>query len=168
MKKAVFLLLAASFLIFSSCITTSRNHRALHIDRALKEAAQHIDSKIDPGTRIAILNITSPSSRLSTYSIDELQGAILDIGNLVLLDRHSIEQARRELNFQHSGEVSDDTMLQAGRRLGAVYVVTGFFLDITDTYRLVIRVLSVQSGTVEGQYRTDVLKDTRVRSLVEN
>jgi hypothetical protein len=70
------------------------------------------------------------------------------------------------MNFQMSGEVSDDSMQALGRMLGAQSIVTGSLRNIENGYRIMIRVLNVESAAVEVQYRSDIVNDNRVASLM--
>jgi TolB-like protein len=136
------------------------------LDQAIKEAAGRIDEQIEARTKIAILNINSSSDQFSLYVIDELTANFLDTRKLTVIDRKEIDLIRGELDFQLSGEVSDDSMQELGKILGAQTIVSGSLMEIGDTYRLVIRALSVQTATVEVQYRTDIANDNRVRALL--
>ena len=136
------------------------------LDQAIKEAAGRIDEQITAGTKIAILNINSSSDQFSLYVIDELTANFLDTRKLTVIDRKEIDLIRGELNFQLSGEVSDDSMQELGKILGAQAIVSGSLMEIGDSYRIVIRTLSVQTAIVEVQYRTDIANDNRVRALL--
>ena len=70
------------------------------------------------------------------------------------------------MNFQMSGEVSDDSMQALGQMLGAQSIVSGSLTSIGSEYRIVIRVLNVQTAAVAVQYRTDIANDERVRALL--
>jgi len=144
--------------------TESSSYKTL--DQAIKEAAGRIDEQIAAGTKIAILNINSSSDQFSIYVIDELTANFLDTRKLVVIDRKEIDLIRGELEFQLSGAVSDESMQELGRILGAQTIVSGSLMEIGDTYRIVIRALSVQTATVEVQYRTDIANDNRVRALL--
>ena len=139
----------------------------LSLDQSLKEAAGRIEERIPAGTKIALLNFNSPSDQFSEYVIDELTVNLLDTDSLTIINRKEIDLIRNELNFQMSGEVSDDSMQELGRMLGAQSIVSGSLQNIGGSYRIVIRVLNVQSATVEAQYRTDIANDNRVQALLE-
>ncbi|MCL2179619.1 MAG: fibronectin type III domain-containing protein [Treponema sp.] len=137
------------------------------LDQAIKEAAGRIDERITTGSKIVLLNFSSPSDRFSSYTLDELEANLLDSGILIIVDRREVERIRSELNIQSSGEVGDDSIQNVGARLGAQSVVSGSLMEIGGTYRMVVRVLNVQNATVEAQYRTDIAADSRVLALLE-
>jgi len=190
MKKVVFIAFVTVLSFIISCASSSPNNNTVAnppnnvapvssgtvkpaehsgyktLDQAIKEAAERIDKQIAAGTKIAILNFNSSSDQFSTYVIDELTANFLDTRLLIVIDRKEIDLIRGELEFQLSGEVSDESMQELGRILGAQTIVSGSLMEIGDSYRIVIRALSVQTATVEVQYRTDIANDNRVRALL--
>ena len=137
------------------------------LDQAIAEAAVRIDERIEAGTKIALLNFNSPSDRFSLYVLDELSANLLDSGRLTVVDRREVDLIRNEFEFQFSGEVGDDSMQELGRMLGAQSIVSGSLTEIGGDYRIVIRVLNVQTASVAVQYRADIDSDRRVQSLLE-
>jgi TolB-like protein len=186
LKKRFFVILTiiVGIILVTACASNSSNSTAVSssttsttakpaetsgyktLDQAIKEAAGRIDEQLSAGTKIAILSINSSSDQFSIYVIDELTANFLDTRKLMVIDRKEIDLIRGELNFQFSGEVSDDSMQAVGKMLGAQTIVSGSLMEIGDTYRIVIRALSVQTATVEVQYRTDIANDNRVRALL--
>jgi hypothetical protein len=71
------------------------------------------------------------------------------------------------LDFQYSGDVDDNSMQELGRMLGAQFIVSGSLTDIGGVYRIVIRVLNVETTAVEVQYRTNIVNDSKVKALIE-
>ena len=185
LKNFVFILFVTVLSILTACAGSSPNNTAAAgtavggtaarqaensgyktLDQAIKEAAERIDKQIAAGTKIAILNFNSTSDQFSIYVIDELTANFLDTRKLIVIDRKEIDLIRGELKFQLSGEVSDESIQELGKILGAQTIVSGSLMEIGDTYRIVIRALSVQTATVEVQYRTDIANDNRVRALL--
>ncbi|MDR3303436.1 MAG: DUF1566 domain-containing protein [Treponema sp.] len=138
----------------------------IKLDAALLEAAENIDARIKGGTKVAILNFGSPSNQFSEYAIDELSANLVNSQKLVIVDRREIDLIRSEVDFQYSGEVSDASMQSIGRMLGAQSIISGRLSRIGDVYRIVIRVLNVESAAVQAQYRTDIVNDSRVKALL--
>jgi TolB-like protein len=138
----------------------------LSIDAAIREAAARIDDRIEGGAKIALTNFNSPSNQFSEYVLDELSANLVDSGKLIVVDRKEIDLIYGEYDFQTSGEVSDSSMQEIGQMLGAQSIVSGSLTDIGGLYRIMIRVLNVQSAAVEVQYRTDIAGDNRVKALL--
>jgi len=150
----------------AGCAGGAKAAGTLTLDTAIQEAAENIDGRIKAGTKVALLNFESPTDQFSEYVIDELTANLVNSGNLVIVDRKEIDLIRGEFAFQYSGEVSDESMQAIGRMLGAQSIITGTLTRIGNVYRIVIRVLNVQSAAVEAQYRTDIANDSRVKALL--
>jgi TolB-like protein len=145
----------------------AQSNRTVQLDAALMVAADRIDARIAPGSKIALINFNSSSDRFSSYVLDELSALLVESGNLTVIDRAEIDLIRGELDFQYSGEVDDNSMQEVGRLLGAQFIVSGALTAIGDTYRMVIRVLNVQTAAIEVQYRANIANDRMVKALLE-
>ena len=158
-------------MVFAGCAgnakSTAGGSGAMALDDAIAEAARRIDNRVETGTKIAMINFSSPSDRFSTYVLDELTGNLVDTGNLTVVDRAEVDLIRGEFQFQLSGEVGDSSMQELGQMLGAQSIVSGSLTEVGSDYRLVIRVLNVQSAAVAVQFRTDILNSSRVQSLLQ-
>ena len=137
------------------------------LDQAIADAAARIDERISAGSKIALLNFSSPSDRFSLYVLDELSANLLDSGRLTVVDRREIDLIRGEFDFQLSDEVGDDSMQSIGQMLGAQSIVSGSLTEIGGDYRIAIRVLNVQSAAIEVHFRSDIANDRRVQALLE-
>jgi len=169
MKKNLITLIPLIILLIS-CVGNAKpaeSSGGMTLDKALHEAAKRIDERLTAGSKIALLNFSSPSDRFSSYALDELEANLLDSGRLTVVDRKEVDLIRNEFDFQFSGEVGDDSIQDIGRMLGAQSIVSGSLTEIGGSYRIVIRVLNVQSATVEAQYRADIAADNRVLALLE-
>jgi len=138
------------------------------LDQAIADAAARIDARIPAGSKIALLNFSSPSDRFSLYVLDELSANLLDSGKLTVVDRREIDLIRAEIDFQYSGEVADDSMQAVGRRLGAQSIVSGALTEIgRNMYRVAFRVLNVETAAVEVHHRANIAADSLVLALLE-
>jgi S1-C subfamily serine protease len=167
--KRLVLAIVPLIILIIGCVGGAKpaeNSTAKTLDQAIKEAAERIDGRLDSGIKIALLNFDSPSDGFLEYVLDELTANLVDSGKLTVVDRREIDLIRIEFEFQYSGDVDDDSMQTLGRMLGAQSIVSGSLTSIGGSYRLVIRVLNVQSAAVEVQYRADILNDNRVQALL--
>ncbi|WP_461255279.1 CsgG/HfaB family protein [Treponema sp. R80B11-R83G3] len=162
MKKRFFTVV----LLFAALSVFGQANKPVPLDTALMVAAERIDGRLSEGIKIALLNFNSPTDKFSAYVLDELTAYLVDSGVLEVIDRKEIDLRRNELNFQMSGDVSDASMQSIGRTLGAQSIVSGSLTEIDAGYRIVVRVLNVESGKVEVQYRTNIIKDNLVMSLL--
>jgi TolB-like protein len=172
MKSIFKLFLLCTFVIITSFLTgcTSGAKPAengnLTLDQAIKNASEEIDARFETGVKVALLNFNSTSDQFSAYVLDELTANLVNSRHLTIIDRNEIDLIRRELDFQMSGDVDDNSIQALGRMLGAQSIVSGSLTNIGDEYRIMIRVLNVQSATIEVQYRVDIANDRRVASLL--
>ncbi len=68
-----------------------------------------------------------------------------------VLDRNYVNQVLTEKEFQLSGMVSDNQIVEAGHYLGADYVIAGTAQSVGGTYFLVAKMIEVGSGVIVGQ-----------------
>jgi tetratricopeptide (TPR) repeat protein len=97
--------------------------------------------------------------------MDELTGALVD-GNLEVADRRNLAYVYRELNFQMSGDVSDETAVSIGKFLGARYVITGQLVKAGDRYRYRLSGINVETAVQESSTRLNVRLDRMLQSLI--
>jgi TolB-like protein len=164
-KKIPVILLIVCVMI-ASCASAGRAGSPKQLDKAIKEASELINGRLQTGTKIVFLSFNSPSGRFNDYVFNKLEDEIFAVGNLLIIDRKNLEELRGELKFQTSGEVSDRSMQAVGQMLGAQYVVSGNLTDLSGSYRIGFRVLGVQTATVAAHYRADITNDSRVRALL--
>jgi len=158
--------IAAIIFLFAALSAYGQSNKPVQLDAALVAAAERIDGRIVAGSKIALLNFSSSSDGFSTYVLDELTAYLVDSGHLTVVDRSQTDLIREEQNFQYSGDADDDSMVALGRMLGAQFIVSGSITEIDDTYRMVVRVLNVQTTAVEVQYRTNIANDRMAKALL--
>ena len=173
MKKAFLSIIPVIILIIGCAGGTkptadipAANSGLLTLDQALKEAADRIDQRIPAKSKIAPLNFNSPHDKFSGYVLDELTACLIDTGKLTVVDRKEIDLIRSEIDYQYSGEVADESMQDVGRRLGAQSIISGSLTEMGGFSRIVIRVLNVQSASVEVQYRANIVNDAVMTALL--
>ena len=156
----VFLALAANHTVFS---------QAVAIDTALANATKEIAESVPKGTKIAVLNISSDYAQLSNYIIDELIVNLVNTRSFQVVPRSTVELelARRELDFQYTGDVSDASQKSLGQFLGAATIISGSVTrDSANTYRIVVNAIDLESFTFQSSYRISVLNDKQIRTLI--
>jgi len=163
MKKIITVCFLVFFITASAFAAT-----AVNIDTALKNSNAYLNSKIPARTKVVVLNFTSIWPNLSDYIIEELIGYIVNDGALTVVDRQNLEVIRKEMDFQLSGEVSDDTAQAIGKKLGAQAIISGSITAIGKTYRLRVRAISVETAQILGMQNIDVAQDSRMTALTKN
>ncbi|MDR2094802.1 MAG: DUF1566 domain-containing protein [Treponema sp.] len=154
-KRLPVLWFGVCVLVFS-CASTGGGGVSVPLDQAIQTAAGAIDGGLEKGVKIAALNFSSPSEQLSGYVLDELSGHLVNARNLVVVDRTELDLLRQEEQFQMSGEVSDESALSIGQKLGAQFIVSGGLSSMGNAYRFRIRVLNVETAAVEAFSASDL------------
>ena len=139
----------------------------VNLDTALGNSAANLRERIPSGSKVVVLNFSSNWPQLSEYIIEELIGYLVNAGNLTVVDRHNLETIRQEMNFQLSGDVSDETAQSIGRMLGAQTIVSGAIMLIGNTYRLRVRAIVVETAQILAMQNTDVVSDSRLAALTQ-
>ena len=123
MKKIIFTLM---FSVICAAASFSQS-KGVTIDNALTQAAEKFSSSLKNKTTVAILGISSSYNELSEYMLGELTTDIVQLRKLQVVTRANLDVIKKEMNFQLSGEVSDETMQQLGAKTGAQTVISGSF-----------------------------------------
>lgn len=120
------------------------------VGEAIALVAKEIAGKIPAGTKVVVIDIKSSSQAAGEYVAEDLTLNLYNLGTLVVVDRQSLAAIREELNFQMSGDVSDESAQRIGAMLGAETLITGSFDQLNDAYRLSVKAVKVE--TAELQY----------------
>jgi TolB-like protein len=140
----------------------------LTLDNAIQQSAAEIEERLAGGVKIVTLNFDSPSDRFSAYVLDELAGALANSGNITVADRQNLASIREETNFPLSGEVSDESAREIGRKLGAQSIVSGSIEDAGKYYRLRFRLIEVDGAAVPLPPSKNVRKDSHIAALMRD
>ncbi|GHU04431.1 hypothetical protein FACS1894147_09570 [Spirochaetia bacterium] len=138
------------------------------LDGAIREASDYLNGRLERGIKIAFLNVQSDSQALSEYVIDGLIENTVNDNIFQAVDRQQLDLIRAEMDFQLSGEVSDDSAQELGRLLGAQIIVSGAVSQIADIYRLRVRALGVQSAQIAGQFSRNIPNGLTIASLMKS
>jgi TolB-like protein len=155
-------LLALVFVLGVSSLTAQT---AMSLNESIEKAQQDIDQKLTAGTKIVVFNFTSPSARFSDYVLEELTARLVNSGKLMVVDRQNLDLIQKEMDFQYSGEVSDDSMQSIGQKLGAQSIVSGSLTEVSGEYRLRFRTISVETAAIEVLTNANVRNDSQTRGL---
>ncbi|MDR1933602.1 MAG: tetratricopeptide repeat protein, partial [Spirochaetales bacterium] len=137
----------------------------LSLDQAIQQAADDISEKLSAGTRVSIVAFESESENLSDYIMDELSGALVD-SSLEVADRRNLPYIFKELDFQMSGFVSDETALSVGKFLGAQLVITGQFVNAGGRYRCRVSSINAETAVHATSTRLDVRNDKQLKDML--
>ncbi|MDR2160283.1 MAG: hypothetical protein LBP23_09500, partial [Treponema sp.] len=124
----------------------------LSLAEAIEQSAEKIAADLPAGSRVAIVAFDSEHGNLSGYIMDELGGALAE-SELEVAERRNLPVIYQELNFQMSGEVSDETAVSVGKFLAVEYVLTGQLIKAGDRYRYRLSGINVETAALEGSVR---------------
>ena len=180
MKTSHILVLIATFLfsiIFMNCGTNQSSVGAVssvtnsynfpdELDMILREVSDYLNESIPAGRKIAIINVQSGSTALTEYVIDELISNAVNDRIFSVVDRQQLDTVRAELNFNMSGEVSDQSAQSVGQMLGAQTIITGRITQIGERFRLNIRALEVETVQVQGSNNWNIAAGATITALM--
>ena len=155
--KVKIIMIIYIFTAFSFLFGQERN--SLTIDEATKATASYLSERIPIGTKVAIVNFTA-SKEVSDYVVSELTSRLVNNGNFTVVDRYSLKLIEREMNFQLSGEVSDESAQAIGKKLGAQIIISGNLKPFGNSYRMEIKALQIETARIQGNEIYTIRKDT--------
>ncbi|WP_461255294.1 Lcl domain-containing protein [Treponema sp. R80B11-R83G3] len=131
------------------------------MDDAIRTVARNIESNVEQGEKIALLNFNSPSEQFSEYVLEELSSQLVRGKRLIVLDRKELDLIRKEEQFQMSGEVSDESAQAIGRKLGAQVIASGSLSAVGNAYRFRVKVLAVESAAIVAAPSVEIRADEK-------
>jgi hypothetical protein len=137
------------------------------LDSAIREASTYLNGRVPKGSKAVFLNIRSDYPDLSEYILSVLSENAVNDGVFAVVDRQQLDSIRAELDFQTSGEVSDESAQSIGHMLGAQSIVSGAVSKIGSLYRVQVKAIEVQSAGVQGQWSRNVPTGMTIAALTE-
>jgi len=166
--KFVCILIFAGFTACVSKPETPANSGSDPLDVEIRATSDYLNGRLTKGIKIVFLNFQSNCPAVSEYIIDGLIENTVNDGIFKAVDRQNLTLIQQEMNFQLSGEVSDESAQEIGKLLGAQTIVSGAITPLGNSYRLRVRAISVQSAEIQGQFNRDINKSRRLVELQEN
>ena len=139
---------------------------SVDIETALQKTAEEFSSSMKKNTTIAIVGIASESQDLSDFMLDDLTLRFVQIKKVTVANRANLDAIKTEMNFQLSGEVSNDSIQQLGAMAGANVVIHGKFIPLGRKYSLTIQALNVSSAEVINICRYDIEENETLKLLL--
>jgi hypothetical protein len=152
-------------LVFGGVLAFAQNE-VLSLDEAIKRSMTYFSGRLPGDTKMVVLNFSAPTEALSGYIIEELTTYIVNSDNFTVTERQNLELLQRELNFQLSGEVSDETAQAIGQKIGAQTIISGSIISLGEIYHLRIRAIKVETAEVQGQQTLIVGLDPILAALL--
>jgi hypothetical protein len=139
---------------------------SLLLDAAVKDAAGWLAARIPKGAKTAIVDFDAETAALSDYVVGELWNRFEDAGKFVMVDRRNLEHIRTEMNYQMSGEVSDDSARSIGRQYGVEILIYGKMNRMGAEYRMTVYATDVEKA-VSSQRALNVRSGGRLPALLK-
>lgn len=139
---------------YSVLISSSANTTASTAEKAMQTGNMDIESirqqaiKLNRKPKIAVLNFTSPSNKFSDYVIDELVSHLVKTNDFIVVERKELDLIWQENKFQMSGEISDESIVGIGKKLGAQFIVSGSLTSIGNIYHCRIKILDIETAQI--------------------
>jgi tetratricopeptide (TPR) repeat protein len=159
---------AVAFFPLYSCATVPaavKGSGGNSLMEAIEKSADRIAEELPQRSRVAIVAFESDNASLSEYIMEELTGALLD-RKIEVADRQNLEYVFQELNFNMSGNVSDESSQSIGKFLGAQLVITGQLRNLGRSYRFMASAIHVETATRASVPRVDVQNDHKLREII--
>jgi TolB-like protein len=170
MRKYLFRIFALA-LVFSSCASKPSSPDVSiatgidDLDAVIRATSDYLNERLPGGIKLVFLNFQSEWPDLSEYVIDGLIENTVNDGLFRAVDRQNLALIQREMDFQLSGEVSDESAQAIGKMLGAQTIVSGAISQIGDSYRLRVRAIGVETAEIQGQFNRDITASGRLAAL---
>jgi len=142
-----------------ACASSNKGKTTIEMDKldeTIVDAVTYLNGRLPKGSKILVLNINSDYLQLSDYIIDGLVENVVNSGLFSVVDRQQLDIIRKELDFQTSGEVSDETAQSIGKIAGAQTIISGNISVVGNFYRLGIRAIKVETAEVQGQFNRNI------------
>jgi TolB-like protein len=117
---------------------------------ALREASDYFIKRIPANSKIAVFSIESKHEALSNYINDSISEGLVNSGIFTVLDRHNLDLLQAELDFQYSGETSEETTVSIGKKIGVQSIITGMIEELGELYRLQIRSIDIETASIQA------------------
>jgi Flp pilus assembly protein TadD len=163
------LMVVFTTLLVAACVggpMVSDPSDGLSFDEGITQIARDIEAALPEGTRMAVVNLESPSARFSDFVLEELQGRFVSGRKLVVTERSRLELLRNEIEFQMSGEVSDESAVSIGHWLGAQVIVTGRLTDIGGRYRCRFSAIDIETAVRQISPAVTVRHDNTIAYML--
>jgi len=164
--KKLWLLAFCGICACATTVSISDTSNVVDLDTAIQASSKEINDSLTPGTKVALLNFNSSSDVLSDYVLEEMSISLVRDRKLIVVDRKEIDLIRGEMNFQMSGDVSDESAQQIGMMLGAQSIISGSLVSMGDTYRFRTKVINVNSAAIQTSSSISVKDDLQIQYML--
>ena len=132
-------------------ITFFRNDNAISVtydDKAIPSIFNSLSATIPPGSRLAVVGITSADAGEASFYLNELVRQFVNTRRYTVVERSDIDAVINEQNFQMTGLVGDDDYISIGKFIGAEVVITGSISGSGAQKRLTLKAIDMLTSAI--------------------
>jgi len=146
--------------------SSAYSKNSVTLDEAIDSVASYFIEKLPASSKMAIVAFEAETDALSDYVFEEIWNRFEDSGNFVLVDRRNLERIRDEMNYQMSGEVSEESARSIGHQYGPQSIVYGQITRMGTEFRMALYATDVETAS-SSQRALTVRPDSRITSLID-
>ncbi len=163
MRKIIFCLL----LLFTS-FCFAQGSGSVDLDIAISNSVREIKTIIPAASVVAVYNFDSPSDKLSKYIANAMIQNISNNTSMRVVERDNQNESLVEQNISYSssGNISDNSVYQNAKKLGAQFVIYGSFEQYGSLLQLTVRVTNVETGEIPVVSFSFVQKTKKIENLL--
>jgi TolB-like protein len=147
--------------------STPNAYQDAELDNNIRVVSDYLNKTLTTGSKLLILNISSSYPELSSYIIDGLIENIVNDHIFGVVDRKQLNDIQKEMKFQLSGAVDDDTAQAVGHKVGAQIIVSGTVAKIGDFFRLSIHAIGIESSEIIAQINRNIPSGPMLTALTK-
>ena len=137
------------------------------LDDAINDYTTRLLPHIQKDRGVAVIAFETDRVILSEYFIDTMIDKLFEKGIRSIVERGRLELFQPELGYTLSGNVSDETAVRIGKRIGANTVIYGSFRKIGgNNNQAIIRATNVESGEIIYPKTYYLKTDSKLRPLL--
>lgn len=163
MRKIVFCLL-----LFFTGFCFAQGSGSVDLDIAISNSVREIKTNIPAASVVAVYNFDSPSDKLSKYIANAMIQNISNNTSMRVVERDSQNESLVEQNISYasSGNISDNSVYQNAKKLGAQFVIYGSFEQYGSLLQLTVRVTNVETGEIPVVSFSFIQKTKKIENLL--
>jgi TolB-like protein len=153
--------------LFLGALSMPLFSQSVNLEGAIRLSVDSLSQKIDKGAKVAVLDAQTDSKALSDFIIEEIAMALVNSKHVTVVDRKDMDLAKKEMEFQLSGEVSDESALSIGKKLGAQSIITCSLTNLGNSYRYRLKTVDVQTSAIRDLYAVTITDVSLISFLVK-
>jgi len=148
------------FLFISVCTVFTYGQNLINFDQAVENGNRYLSSRFPKGTRTTVVFVKAENPELGEFVLKKINGLLVNGGWFTVVERNqsALDTLSREMNYQMSGNVSEETELSIGKQLGAEIIISGVFSRSGQNWRLELQALRVESAQIAGQWSAENIR----------